>query len=279
MDGDAASRDHRSAVRVAAISDLHIGVPAGTDGFGHDLVAFEAWCARLERDHDRIVLLGDVFQTDHVLVPGARARAQQLADARRRAGALLQRFGGAGYHYVHGNHDEIAGRELDVPESLRLAADGVELLFTHGHQFDPVAKGAQWLADLGTWATGRLRRTRMVALARWLEARDVAIKHGRFGGRDGPYARGAAELATRERADVVIMGHTHAAELHELGPTLYANTGTCSGGRRECVSIDTAARRVALLRWPRGTRADDPPEQHAVASIAASGRGRAGSSC
>ncbi|HWB76569.1 MAG TPA: UDP-2,3-diacylglucosamine diphosphatase [Nannocystaceae bacterium] len=242
------------AVRVAAISDLHIGAPAGRDGFGHAISDFAAWLDRLERDHDRIVLLGDVFQTDHTIVPGARRRASQLHAARQRAGVLAQRFTDDRYHYVHGNHDAIAKRELATPTELRLAADGVDLLFTHGHQFDPVARGAQWLADLGTWTTGALRRTPLLALARWLEAHDVAIKHARFGGRDGPYARGAAELGTRAHAQVVIMGHTHAAELHELGDVLYANTGTCSGGRRECVSIDTGARTVALLHWPQGER-------------------------
>src|SRR5687768_5317178 len=70
MDAAANARDDPTAVRIAAISDLHIGVRAGLDGFGHAIDAFDAWLARLEHDHDRIVLLGDVFQTDHVLVPG-----------------------------------------------------------------------------------------------------------------------------------------------------------------------------------------------------------------
>lgn len=246
-------------MRLAAISDLHIGAHAGRDGFGHAIRDFASWLDRIEREHDRIVLLGDVFQTDHTIVPGAQRRARELRAARRRAGALAQRFAGDRYHYVHGNHDAIARDELAAPTELRLAADGVELLFTHGHQFDPVARGAQWLADLGTWTTGALRRTPLLALARWLEARDVAIKHARFGGRDGPYARGAAELGTRERAAVVVMGHTHAAELHDLGAVLYANTGTCSGGRRECVSIDTAARTIALLHWPVHAHVDADP--------------------
>jgi UDP-2,3-diacylglucosamine pyrophosphatase LpxH len=254
-------------VRLAAISDLHIGAAAGRDGFGHAVADFAAWLDRLEREHDRIVLLGDVFQTDHTIVPGARRRARELFAARRRAGALAQRFAGDRYHYVHGNHDAIAKDELAAPTELRIAADGVELLFTHGHQFDPVARGAQWLADLGTWTTGALRRTPFVALARWLEARDVAIKHARFGGRDGPYARGAAELGARERAAVVIMGHTHAAELHDLGTVLYANTGTCSGGRRECVSIDTVARTIALLQWSRGAEPKSDPICSASAAI------------
>ncbi|MBC8067779.1 MAG: metallophosphoesterase family protein, partial [Deltaproteobacteria bacterium] len=144
-------------MRIAAISDLHIGVRAGLDGFGHAIDAFDAWLARLEQEHDRIVLLGDVFQTDHVLVPGRRARARELHAARRRAEVLVRRFSGPRYHYVHGNHDEVARTELDVVSSLRIAADGVELLFTHGHQFDPVARTAPWLAGLGGWGTGALR--------------------------------------------------------------------------------------------------------------------------
>jgi predicted phosphodiesterase len=254
-------------VRVAAISDLHIGVRAGRDGFGHSIDAFDAWLARLEREHDHIVLLGDVFQTDHVLVPGRRARARELHAARRRAERLVQRFAGPKYHYVHGNHDEIAGVELDAVSSLRLATDGVELLFTHGHQFDPVALGARWLAELGGWATGAIRRAHLVSVARWFEAHDVAIKHARFGGADGPYARGAAALGASERAAVVVLGHTHAAELHQVSGVLYANTGTCSGGRRECVSIDTARRSLSLLHWPASAAVEDPPHTIADAAI------------
>lgn len=258
---------------MAAISDLHIGSDPTRDSFGHDLVAFGRWLDALERDHDRIVLVGDIFQCDHGGW-GTSTHARELAAARRRAGALAQRFEAGGYLYVHGNHDAVAATDLGTPAATTVTDAGVRLHFTHGHPFDPVAAQAQWAADLGTFATGRMRRIGLTGLARWFELRDVAIKHARFGGPDGPYAAGARSIALREAADVVVFGHTHCAELVE-GPALYANTGTCSGGRRECLSIDTAACTVSWLRWPSDPRSATPPSTVESRSFVAASR-RAG---
>lgn len=247
-------------MRLAAISDLHVGVHPGRDGFGHAVGAFARWFDRLAAAHDRVVLVGDVWQTDHGAWPGSRA--SQLAAARRRAPELAARFDR--HIYVHGNHDAVARTSLGAPAERLLEVDGLRLLFTHGHQFDPVANGAQWLADVGTYATGSLRRVGLARLARWFEDRDIAIKHARFGGAHGPYARGAHSLAQRRRADVVVLGHTHAAELHAEEAAIYVNCGTCSDARREWVSIDTAARTVTLLHWPAGA---DAPQALGHATI------------
>lgn len=247
-------------MRIAALSDIHIGVTPGRDGFGHVPAAFAAWLGHLRQTHDRVVLVGDVFQTDHGWWPGSRAAA--LHAARRRLPELL-----AGVDYVHGNHDLVAAEAIAAPTTLRLEADGVALVFTHGHQFDPVARGAQWLADVGTYTTGTLRRIGAVALASWLERRDVAIKHARFGGAHGPYARGALSLARQLEADLVVMGHTHAAELHTWPGVVYGNCGTCSGGERQCLSIDTARGGVELWRWPRRASATTAPHVLARASL------------
>lgn len=244
-------------MRVAAISDLHIGSDPARDSFGHEVGAFGRWLDTLERDHDRIVLLGDIFQCDHGGW-GPSTHARELMAARRRAGPLVDRFDGGGYVYVHGNHDEIAAAELGTPSRAMLQGDGLRLCFTHGHPFDPVAARAQWAADLGTFATGGLRRLGLTGVARWFELRDVAVKHARFGGAAGPYVAGAREIAAVQRADVVVFGHTHCAEIVD-GPPVYANTGTCSGGRRECLSIDTATRTVTWMRWPDASGSEAPP--------------------
>lgn len=249
-------------MRLAAISDLHIGVHAGRDGFGHAVGAFARWFDTLVASHDRVVLVGDVWQSDHGAWPGSRA--SQLAAARRRAPELASRF--ERQLYVHGNHDAVARTSLGAPSERLIEVDGLRLLFTHGHQFDPVANGAQWLADAGTYATGSLRRAGLARLARWFEDRDIAIKHARFGGAQGPYARGAAALASARGADVVVLGHTHAAELHQGRSAIYVNCGTCSDARREWVVIDTLARTVTLSRWPAGAAA---PQQLAAATIPA----------
>lgn len=238
-------------MRIAVLSDLHLGARPGSAAFGHDPAAFDAWLATLEAAHDHIVLAGDIYQTDQLLWPSKAARLDEYLAARAASWRVAQRFAGPRYLYLHGNHDEIAGT-TGVPDRVQLRHGDLGVLVMHGHQFDPVANRAPWAAAVGTYATAVLRRTGLVAIACALEGRDVAIKHARFGGRDGPYARGAERLARETDARVVVMGHTHAAEVFAIGETVYANSGTCSGGRRQYVSIDLAARWVETRRWPRG---------------------------
>jgi predicted phosphodiesterase len=233
-------------MRVAALSDLHIGVTDRRDGFRHDAARFGAFLDELEAAHDRIVLLGDIFQTDHGAVPTRASARRHLRRARARVPQLARRWSGPKYLYVFGNHDAIARAELRAPEHACLEDHGVRILFIHGHQFDPVAVRAPLAADVGTWFTGRLRAIGLRPAAAWLEARDIAIKDRRFRGPQGPYARGAARLARDHEARVVVMGHTHCARIDALAESLVVNTGSCSGGRSSWVSLDTATRRLRI---------------------------------
>lgn len=233
-------------MRIAALSDFHIGARADMDEFRHDERRFLAYLDRLEAEHDRIVLVGDIYQTEHALRPGHRAAAGELSRARRRLPALAERLRGGPYLYLHGNHDASAARELGAPERLRLAADGFVIVFIHGHQFDPIFSNAYAAARAATWFTGRLRRLGLRPLAQWFEGRDIALKHRRFGHADGPYARAARALLREHSADLVVMGHTHVPHQHVLPEGRLVNTGSCSRGRLMHVTIDTVARSVVL---------------------------------
>jgi UDP-2,3-diacylglucosamine pyrophosphatase LpxH len=233
-------------MRIAALSDFHIGPRAYTDEFRHDERRFLAYLGALEATHERIVLVGDIFQTEHAGLPGRAAR--ELARARRRLAALAERLRGPRYVYVHGNHDAVAGRELGAPELVRIAEDGFVAVFVHGHQFDPIFNRAYAAARAATWFTGRLRRAGLRPLAQWFEGRDIALKHRRFGHAAGPYAEAARRLLREHAADLVVMGHTHVAHLHALPEGRVVNTGSCSRGRFVHVSIDTRARSVEIHR-------------------------------
>jgi UDP-2,3-diacylglucosamine pyrophosphatase LpxH len=126
--------------------------------------------------------------------------------------------------------------------------DGFRVFFIHGHQFDPLLRTVYPLARASTWMMGRARRFGLRDVAEWFEHKDIVIKHERFRGPDGPYARAAASLLEEEEADAVIMGHTHVPDRIELANGVFANTGSCSVGQRMHVSIDTQARSVALVR-------------------------------
>lgn len=233
-------------MKIAALSDFHIGARGYTDEFHHDEATFDEFLAGLEATHERIVLVGDIYQTEHDLLLGRKAAARQLARAQARMPRLAARMRGPAYVYVHGNHDAVSRHVLGAHELLRLEADGFVALFIHGHQFDPVFRRAYTAARAATWLTGRMRRVGLRPLAQWFEGRDIAIKHKRFGHAAGPYAAAARALLREHAADVVVMGHTHVPHLHALPEGRVVNTGSCSRRKFMHVSIDTAARTVEV---------------------------------
>ena len=121
-------------MEIAVISDLHLGSGGPTDLFGHDDHEFLRFLNFLEDNFERIVLLGDVWETLTGKAFGDPAR--ELALAREHHPEIARRFERPRYTYVHGNHDLIARDVLRAPEQLTLNADGVRLVFSHGHQGD-----------------------------------------------------------------------------------------------------------------------------------------------
>ena len=234
-------------MRIAALSDFHIGSLDRNDGFHHDESAFLEYLDRLEETHDRIVVLGDVFQAEHGWVVGHRVAAAELERARRRVPRLWDRLCTERYVYVHGNHDAAARERLSARHSLRVEADGYAAYFIHGHQFDPLLNGIYPLARTGTWLMGRARWLGLRPVAEWFEHKDIALKHERFKGPDGPYVTAGRRLLAEQRVDVVVMGHTHMPDRVEVDGGIVANTGSCSMGMRMHVSLDTQARTVKVV--------------------------------
>lgn len=235
-------------MRLAALSDLHIGARAGMDEFRHDESAFLERLARVVDSHDRVVLVGDIYQTDHGLRPGPRDAARQLHLARRRLPRLARALDRL--DYVHGNHDFIARDELGARTELRIDDGACPILFIHGHQFDPVFARAYTAARAASWFTGRLRRAGLRPLAHYFEQQDVAIKHRRFGHAAGPYALAAGALMRDRDVRFVVMGHTHVAHQHHLPEGTVINCGTCSAGRFTVVTIDTSTCTATIAAHP-----------------------------
>ncbi len=235
-------------MRIAALSDFHIGPSASLDGFRHDEAEFLGFLDELEIAHDRIVLVGDVFQAQHGFGIGAAAAARQLSRARARVPRLWNRLSRPPYTYIFGNHDCVAEREHGALARLRIASDGFAALFVHGHQFDPLLRYIYPVTRATTWVSGRLRWSGFHALADRLEAEDIRIKQDRFRGAAGPYARAARSLLREHAADVVVMGHTHVEDRVDLPEGLMVNAGSCSLGRIVYVSIDTRERTTLLRR-------------------------------
>ena len=224
-------------MQIAVISDLHLGAGGAADGFGHDDAEFLRFLRHLEQNFEKVVLLGDIWETLTGRLPGdpgAELRAAHAAHPE-----ISARFAGKQYLYVHGNHDLVAGATDGVPDELVLRADGVRLLFTHGHQNDALIQKRRWMSELGIWLGGWIRRLGMGALYRMFAALDERRSGVSSDSASCPFQRWAMDLAVSREADVVITGHTHLAMRAEHGSRLFLNSGACSEGNVSFLSLDT----------------------------------------
>jgi predicted phosphodiesterase len=232
-------------MKIAVISDLHLGTSDVTDLFGHDDFEFLQFLQFLEQNFERIVLLGDVWETLTGKYPDA---ARELGRARAAHPEIARRFASARYTYVHGNHDYVAGRAEHAPEEVLIDADGVRLLFTHGHQNDRLLERARWLSELGVWLGAWIRRFGLGAAYEALRRLDEKRHGATLDGPNCAFQRWAVQVAENRNVDVVVTGHTHLATRAEHGARLFMNSGSCSGGLTTFLSIDTRAGAYAVHR-------------------------------
>ncbi len=225
-------------MRIAVISDLHLGDGGPADLFGHDDAEFLGFLRFLENDFERVVLLGDIWETLTAVVPGNPLAA--LGAARKRHSDIARRFEQPNYSFVHGNHDIVAAFQ-GVPEEISIEADGVRLLFTHGHQNDPILQSARWLSEVGVWLGAWVRRFGLGNVYRLFRRLDMARGGATLDAERCTFQRWAVEVARLKSADVVVTGHTHLATRAEHGERLFLNSGSCSEGAISFLSIDTRA--------------------------------------
>ena len=224
-------------MEIAVISDLHLGPGGAADGFGHDDSDFIRFLAFLEANFERIVLLGDIWETLTGSLPGDPAAEFHLA--RGAHPEIAHRLSGPRYTYIHGNHDLVAGAVIAAPDEVVLEADGVRLLFTHGHQGDPFIVRRRWLSELGVWLGGWIRRLGLASLYRLLNSVDEWRAGSSTDSTRCAFQREWVGQATRRDVDIVVTGHTHIAARAEHGSRLYLNSGSCSDGNLSFLAIDT----------------------------------------
>lgn len=223
-------------MKLAVISDLHLGSGDLADGFGHDDAEFLSFLKFLENNFERVILLGDIWETLQCRRLGGAQR--ELSLARATHPEIAKRLERPQYSYVHGNHDLVAGL-LGVPDELELEADGVRILFTHGHQNDDLIQRRRWLSDLGVWLGGWIRRVGLGAFYRLCAKIDEARGGLSLDGSRCAFQRWAVGEAARREFDVVVTGHTHLAARTEHGARLFLNSGSCSEGKLSFLSLDT----------------------------------------
>ena len=223
-------------MQLAVISDLHLGRRGLTDGFGHDDAEFLRFLTFLELNFERIVLLGDIWET----LTGTRLghQAGELAAAQAAHPELAARFRRKQYLHVHGNHD-LVSRHFGVPEELVLRSNGVRMLFTHGHQGDPLVAERQQASEFGVWLGGWLRRLRLGPVYRMASALDTMRGGVSLDATRCSFQRAWMGRAAHRDVDVMVTGHTHLATRAEHGARLYLNSGSCSEGKLSYLALDT----------------------------------------
>lgn len=232
-------------MRVAVISDLHLGPRGPVDLFGHDDAEFLRFFSFLEGNFERVVLLGDIFETLTGALPGSPLL--ELARAREAHPEIARRFERPRYTYVHGNHDIVTAAH-GVPDELTIDADGLRLLFTHGHQRDAIVRHARWLSELGVWIGAWVRRLGLGPIYALLRTLDGLRGGATLNAAECTFQRWAVEVARCRSADVVVTGHTHLATRAEHGDRLFLNSGSCATGEISFLSIDTRAGTFAVNR-------------------------------
>ncbi len=224
-------------MKIAVISDLHLGRGDRSDRFGHDDAEFLGFLDYLEGNFERIVLLGDIYET--LQSPRPLAQVRELATVKAAHPEIAQRFERDAYRYIHGNHDLVASHVDSAPTELMLRIDGVRVLFTHGHLHDWMLRHAKWFSETGVWLGGWLLRWGLEPVIRFFDSFDNTMS----GVRDNPHAcsfqRWAVAMAHAREADVVVTGHTHKGVRAEHGDRLFLNSGSCSSGNLSFLSLDT----------------------------------------
>jgi predicted phosphodiesterase len=232
-------------MQIAVISDLHLGSGDRADSFGHDDSAFEGFLKRLESDFERIVLLGDVWETltsRHLYHP-----REGLKRAREAHPRLARRLETARYLYVQGNHDWIAGEVDAAPTELVIDDGSQRLLLTHGHLHDWLIRRARWLSECSVWLGGWAKRLGLGSLYRVGYGMDVWLSRpSRELGLDS-FQRWALALARRRSADIVVTGHTHVAHRNDVAGCVYLNSGSCCGGALSYLALDTRSQRYEVV--------------------------------
>jgi predicted phosphodiesterase len=236
-------------MRIASFGDLHLGHTSVLDKFRGKEEALLRFDDHLSRTHDRIILMGDIYQTDYGVYPGSRSDV--LEAILKRYSRIFRRWGSPHYASVFGNHDLITQKLLGTSKQVSINKDGWRIWLIHGHQFDPFIHEKSQLPFFVTWLIGGMRRKGLRQLADFLEGPLYDFGQRVFQRLD----MAARKALISGKNNIIVMGHSHQMTCRPLEKGIYVNSGACSYDFMRYVSIDTATQVVEV-------RAFRPSEEH-----------------
>src|SRR5262245_58182193 len=234
------------------ISDVHLGTRGCKAEFLLDFLRHS------ESDH--LYLVGDII--DCWRLKRSWYWAQSHNDVVQKL--LRKARKGTRVIYVPGNHDEPLrdyaemqfGGVTVLTEAIHEMADGRRFLILHGDRFDGVVRYAKWLAFLGDRAYSILLVVnhwynllrRRLGYPYWSLSAYLKQKVKNAVEYIGNYEQAIAEEAHRRGVDGVICGHIHKAEMRQIGPVLYCNTGDWV---ESCTAlVEHRNGQLEIIDWP-----------------------------
>jgi len=212
-------------MKIAVISDLHIGHSEETHQLGHTDHDFANFLFELEKRYDKIILLGDIFEVEMEIVNTEEDTYEMSVSEHQ---AITKRFKSDKYIYIFGNHDTIA-RKYGAVEQYQIRYKGRSYLFIHGHQFDRLYQTVKSkVAVFG----GLCLLFGFKVLYRWTSESFPTLRS-----ENELFQKTAIEHAAGTGCEFIVTGHTHDPMIIKDHIT-YINSGTCTYGRICYVHMD-----------------------------------------
>lgn len=222
-------------MKYAVISDLHIGPGDLVDQFGHNEILFIKFLDFLESKHDKIILLGDIFET---LMPRKfRCCSIMLNKCLNTYPKIWERFQSDKYIYIFGNHDFIAQNICKARECYSDISGKDKILFIHGHQFDSINRYLKITNELGLFIAGWSLRLGAKSIYKKIEKLQL------FSENEILFQKEAINFIKRNNFDIIITGHTHNPTILHYDDKIFMNSGSCCNGKFNYLSIDTVSQK------------------------------------
>jgi len=215
---------------------------------------FAELAAKMRADAADVFLVGDMF--DFWVEYGSVIRRDYFLILHELRGLVEA---GVRVHYVCGNHDFAIGTFLEETVGVQVHRGGVDMEFSgrkaHICHGDKVCNNS-----LTQIAYALLRNRRLQAIYKLIHP-DIGVMLGKtfsavskslYGGRELPprvankYRRAAAARMRAGECDLVVMAHTHHADLVNFGGGDYCNTGSWANDYTYAVLRDG---KIELLKW------------------------------
>ena len=236
-------------MQIAVLSDLHLGCKDKLDQFYRTEGAEEQLYSLLdylERTVDKIVLLGDIFETLRGKSFNTEKELVRILKAYPNFSSRI--LDNPKYELIQGNHDLDTVNLLSARKQIVLKDHGDKIFLMHGHQLDPLVADF-WTRNFehfGVWFGGWASRLGYDWTVKMNDISKYKSENNLW--KPGPFEKLSAWVAKQKGCNIVITGHSHHPMKEEFNGTLFMNSGTRVAGRQDLVIVDTASNDYNLYK-------------------------------